>query len=36
LHVAAAAAALIDEHAERRFTFLAQSIKCSASIEIEN
>ena len=36
LHVAAVAAALIDEHAERRFTFLAQSIKCTASIKIED
>jgi exopolyphosphatase/guanosine-5'-triphosphate,3'-diphosphate pyrophosphatase len=36
LHVGAGAAALIDEHAERRFTLLAQSIKCSASIIIED
>jgi exopolyphosphatase/guanosine-5'-triphosphate,3'-diphosphate pyrophosphatase len=36
LHVKAGAAALIDEHAKRRFTILAQSIKCSASIEIED
>ncbi|MDB2390518.1 hypothetical protein N9X12_04805 [Alphaproteobacteria bacterium] len=36
LHVSSGAAALIDEHAKRRFTFLAQSIKCTASIKIEN
>ena len=36
LHVEAEAEALIDEHAKRRFTLLAQSIKCSALIKIES